>query len=175
MAIVALTPKITEAHIDIEGLVDAEDINLSYSVDIYEKPLRITIPRLGVNIKVEESPIQDGTWAVPERAAGYAEGSALLDEEHGNSIVFAHAREGLFRSLLDIKNNDEITLIGSDKLYKYRVTSIEKILPDEVDKIRSFGDHHLTLFTCEGWNDEYRLLVKARRIDSFSLDNSEII
>ncbi len=175
VGIVAITPHVTEAHIEIERLVNVNEINLSVSPTVNEKPLRITIPSRGINIKVEESAVENGTWAVPEHSAGYAGGSALLDEEHGNSIIFAHARNGLFRDLLGIRDSDEITVIGTENIYKYKVTSIEKILPDEIDKIKSFGGHNLTLFTCEGWNDEYRLLVKAKRIDTYSLNSSEII
>lgn len=175
VTIIAVTPNLSEAHSEILLATDSEGVELSASPNVTEKPLRLTIPNIGIDIKIEDSPVVDGTWNVPEHSAGYAEGSALLDEEHGNSIVFAHARVGLFRDLLSIKNNDEITVLGTKNLYKYKVTSIEKILPDEIDKIKSFGDHNLTLFTCEGWNDEYRLLVKAKRIDTYSLNNSEII
>lgn len=175
VGIIAVTPPLSEAHIELAEPVEASQIDLSLEAIIDEKPLRLTIPNLNIDIKVEETEIVDGTWSVPEHSAGFAEGSALLDEEHGNSIVFAHARDGLFRDLLSITDNAEITILGTSTLYTYRVSSIEKILPDEIDKIKSFGDHHLTLFTCEGWNDEYRLLVKAKRIDTLSLEESEII
>jgi LPXTG-site transpeptidase (sortase) family protein len=170
-----VTPLISEAHMDLVEPTDSSGVELTIPYNLNEEPLRISIPNVGINIKVEASEIENGTWKVPEHAAGYAEGSAYLDEEHGNSILFAHARNGLFRDLLGIKIGDEISVIGTKNLYRYEVTSIEKILPDEIDKIKSFGDHQLTLFTCEGWNDQYRLLVKAKRVDTYSLSNSEII
>lgn len=175
ISIIAVTPEVSEAHIDIQKPVETNDINLSIHVEPGETPLRITIPDRGININIEQSPVENGTWYVPEYAAGYAEGSSFLDEQHGNTIIFAHARRGLFRELLDVKNDDEITVIGTKNLYRYKVASIEKILPDEIDRLKSYGDYDLTLFTCEGINDEYRLLVKAIRVDTYSLSNSSEI
>lgn len=175
VGLIAITPVITEAHTDISPFISANNINLSVQLTPQEVPLRVTIPSVGINLDIVQSGIENGTWVVPEKSAGFAQGSSFLDQEHGNSIIFAHARYQMFRNLLDIKPNAEITIIGTDNLYVYKVSSVEKILPDEIDKLESYGENHLTLFTCEGINDEYRLLVKAKRIDTYSLKNSSKI
>ncbi len=175
VAIMVTAPLVSEAQTEIQEPTSNEAVALTIPKIIDEKPLRIRIANIGINVNVEDSGIENGTWAVPEHAAGFAEGSAYLDEEHGNSVIFAHARWGLFKPLIDVKDGDTISVLGEKNMYTYKVTSIEKILPDEIDKIKSFGDHQLTLFTCEGINDEYRLLVKAKRIDTYSLSNSEVI
>ena len=176
ISIIAITPKISEAHIELQTPTNNEEVNLSVKFIPEEEPLRIQVPARNIDIDIEHAEVENGTWEVPEFSAGYADGSSYLDEEHGNSIVFAHARNGMFRDLLNVQLEDEIIVMGTKNIYKYKITSIEKILPDEIDKIRSLGDHNLTLFTCEGINDEYRLLVKAERIDIYSmLSSSEII
>ena len=128
-----------------------------------EIALRLIIPSAAINLDVEESPINGSTWNVSPNKVSFGSGTSYLDESHGNSVLFAHAREGLFRDLKNVKLGDKISIVGSENLYTYKVMSIEKILPDEIDKIRSVGDTNLTLFTCEGYGDQYRLMIKAKR------------
>jgi LPXTG-site transpeptidase (sortase) family protein len=136
---------------------------LTTSITSEEIPLRIIIPSASINLDVEVSPINGNTWDVSPTKVSFGTGTSYLNESHGNSVLFAHARKGLFRDLRNVKLKDKISIIGSENLYTYKVMSIEKILPSEIDKIKSVGDTNLTLFTCEGYEDQYRLMIKAKR------------
>ena len=137
--------------------------NLTKKPVYRELPLRLIIPSASINLDVEKTPINGTTWEVSSNKVSFGSGTSFLDETHGNTVLFAHARKGLFRDLRNVKLGDKISVIGSENLYAYKIMSIEKILPDEVDKIKSVGDTNLTLFTCEGYGDEYRLMIKAKR------------
>ena len=164
--LIGIVPNNTSAQVIMIKPAESKDIKLSVQIDPNEKPLRIIIPSVAIDLKVYDSEVVNGTWEVPEKAAGYGSGSSFLDENHGNSIVFAHARNGMFRNLNLLQTNDVINLVGDEgHVYTYRVIEIQKILPDEIDKVKLLGKHHLTLFTCDGFNDEYRLLVKSERIE----------
>ena len=128
-------------------------------------PNEIVIPDLNVNLIVEKGYIENGTWSLSDYSALYAEGSASLDSKHGNTIIYAHARPGLFADLRSLRKGSHINITGEDgNLYTYKVTEGEIIRPNEVKKIMKVGDHNLTLFTCDGPEDEYRLLIRAKKI-----------
>lgn len=128
-------------------------------------PAQIIIPDLGLDLPVEEGHIENGTWTLNDHSALYAQGSTSLNTEHGNTIVYAHAREGLFKHLRSLKKGSKIRVIGSDgQEYLYKVIEGEVIKPEEIKKIMKIGKHNLTLFTCDGPDDKYRLLIRARKI-----------
>lgn len=170
-----LSTKESEAEMPIiRPIGSASDIKLAINEKPSEIPLRIVVPARDINLAVVHSELENGTWVVPDHTAGFAEGSSYIDEPHGNTIIFAHARNGMFRNLLNTQIGDSITVMGHENVYTYRVHSIDKILPDEIDKVMSIGGEHLTLFTCEGINDQYRLLVKATRINVSSYSESDL-
>jgi|688.fasta_scaffold00232_24 LPXTG-site transpeptidase (sortase) family protein len=130
------------------------------------KPNQILIPDLNINLSVEEGHIENGTWTLNDYSALHAEGSPSLDSSHGNTIIYAHARAGLFKDLRSLKKGSKIKLMGDDgKEYIYKVTEGEVIKPEEIKKIMKIGTHQLTLFTCDGPQDKYRLLIRAVRIN----------
>ena len=129
------------------------------------KPNQIIIPDLNVNLTVEQGHIENGTWTLNDYSALYAQGSSSLDSQNGNTIIYAHARNGLFKDLRSLKKGSKIKLTGDDgKEYTYKVIGGELIKPEEIKKIMKIGSHQLTLFTCDGPQDEHRLLIRAKKI-----------
>jgi len=120
----------------------------------------IIIPRLNIDLSVEPSKIIDGYWEVSETTASHGEGSANPGEG-GNVVVFAHARSGLFLNLRNIKKDDEVYILTDDKEYKYKVSDITSVYPSDITTIAPTDSEVLTLFTCSGFFDEKRLIVKA--------------
>ena len=128
-------------------------------------PVQIIVPDLGLDLPVEEGEIKNGTWTLNDHSALYAQGSTSLKADHGNTIVYAHARKGLFKELRSLKKGSKIRIIGSDgEEYMYKVLAGEVIKPDEIKKIMKIDKHNLTLFTCDGPDDKYRLLIRAKKI-----------
>ena len=157
------------------SLVDIEHMVLSKPVEPEEYPVRIIIPTVRIDLYVEESEISDGTWELSETKASFGKGSSYLDEMLGNSVIFAHARRGLFAPLKDVKINDPIVIVGTENIYVYRIAQVEKVKPEEKEKVKSLGDTNLTVFTCDGVYDEYRLVVKAKRVNKYRLSQEGVI
>ncbi len=141
--------------------------------DYDEIPLRIIVEN-SINTIIVPSRLKYGTWPISEKYANFGIESGYLDNPYGNVIMFAHARKNLFKNLKDIDIDDKITIIGTDSIYTYKVVKIEKILPNDVDKAKSAGDTNLSLFTCEGVYDQYRLLIKSVKISQEKLTNKEV-
>ncbi|EKD65372.1 MAG: hypothetical protein ACD_50C00112G0016 [uncultured bacterium] len=120
----------------------------------------IIIPRLNIDLSITPSKIKNGYWEVSETTASHGEGSANPGEG-GNVVVFAHAREGLFLGLRDVKQDDAVYVLTNDQWYKYKVSETVDVYPSDITTVAPTDSEVLTLFTCSGFFDEKRLIVKA--------------
>ncbi|PJA41002.1 hypothetical protein CO178_01120 [candidate division WWE3 bacterium CG_4_9_14_3_um_filter_34_6] len=139
-----------------------------------EAPRKLEIKSSNISVPIKFGPIKDGSWEVFEDSASYAEGSSYLNDTKQNTIIFAHARKALFKNLSNTDIGDEITIYGDSNIYRYSIVRREKISPENVNALmQENGDFNVTLFTCEGTNDEYRLLIRAKLIDITEINENE--
>ena len=122
--------------------------------------VRIVIPNRSIDIEVNHAKIKQGYWETSEDSASHGEGTANPGEK-GNVVIFAHAREGFFYNLKDAKKDDVVYVFTKDQWYKYKVSEIKNVYPNNVETVAPTKDEVLTLFTCSGFFDEKRLIVKA--------------
>ena len=125
-------------------------------------PEKIVIPSLSLNVDVKKAKIVDGYWEVYEKHASWGEGSGLPGYA-GNQVIFAHAREGLFLPLKDIKEKEVIYILTESNWFEYRVEKIKEVKPDDLEVIKPTEDETLTIYTCSGFNDNKRLIIVAKR------------
>jgi LPXTG-site transpeptidase (sortase) family protein len=123
-------------------------------------PVRVVIPNVKIDNVITPSRIINGYWELSENTASYGEGSGTPGQK-GNVVVFAHAREGLFYNLKDVKKGNLIYLFTKDKWYKYSVNKITSVYPNQVETIAPTKNETLTLYTCTGFYDEKRLIIVA--------------
>lgn len=128
---------------------------------ISEPPVRIVIPSSDIDISVTQSEIKDGYWETSENTASYGLGSAYPGQV-GNSVIFAHARQGLFYNLKELEKSDLIYVLTSKRWYGYKVSDIKTVFPDQVEVISPTKEERLTLYTCSGFADKKRLIVVAK-------------
>lgn len=126
-------------------------------------PVRILIPNSDIDLTVKPSEILNGYWELSETTASYGLGSGTPGKK-GNTVIFAHAREGLFYNLKDVKEADIIYVFTKNKWYRYKVGKITEVFPNQTEVIQPTKDETLTLYTCTGFNDEKRLIVTAKPI-----------
>src|ERR1035437_8204834 len=70
-------------------------------------PVRILLPKSDIDVKIVDAKIIDGYWELSDNTASYGLGSGHPGEKN-NTVIFAHARQGLFYNLKDVKENDII-------------------------------------------------------------------
>lgn len=131
---------------------------------IKSSPIRIIIPELNIDIPVKEAKVVNGFWEVFPDVAGFGTGSAYPDEA-GNQVIFAHARKGLFLSLKDAKVGEMIYIFTKERRFTYKIVDIKEVLPSQTEVIASTNTAILTLYTCSGFADSKRLIVKASKIE----------
>jgi len=130
------------------------------SKTIANNPIRILIPKADIDLKIINAQIVDGYWELSDNTASYGLGSGHPGEKN-NTVIFAHARQGLFYNLKDVKVNDIIYVFTKEKWYRYKVAKIDAVYPNQTDVIMPTKNEVLTLYTCTGFYDEKRLIVTA--------------
>lgn len=123
-------------------------------------PVRILLPNENIDINVTPSKIINGYWELSENTASYGEGSGIPGQ-NGNTVIFAHAREGLFYNLKDVQVNDIIYVFTKNSWYRYKVNKITSVYPNQTEVIAPTKNQTLTLYTCTGFSDEKRLVITA--------------
>jgi LPXTG-site transpeptidase (sortase) family protein len=123
-------------------------------------PVRILLPKENIDINVTPSKIINGYWELSENTASYGEGSGIPGQ-NGNTVIFAHAREGLFYNLKDVKTGDIIYVFTKNGWYRYKVNKITAVYPNQTEVIKPTKNQTLTLYTCTGFSDEKRLIITA--------------
>lgn len=149
----------TSATIGTEHIkIDESLITQKTSTQI---PLRILVPGRSVDIPIVEAAITNGSWEISETTASHGMGSSFPGEV-GNTVIFAHAREGLFLPLREIKKDEDVYILTPQKWFRYRVVDTKLVTPDQIEVIKPTTDETLTLFTCSGFLDSKRLIVIAK-------------
>ncbi|MBI2611215.1 sortase [Candidatus Gottesmanbacteria bacterium] len=137
------------------------DGSLVRNIVYKEPPLRIVIPDLAIDLPIVMAKIINGYWELSETTASHGMGSANPGEI-GNTVIFAHAREGLFLPLRNIKKDQSIYVLTPNNWLRYKVEEIKEVTSDKIEVIAPSQDERLTLFTCSGFLDSKRLIVVAR-------------
>ena len=123
---------------------------------------RIEIPRLFLSAIVVEG--IDGTAL--RRAVGHIPGTALPGQP-GNVGLAGH-RDTFFRSLQDLRVNDEVQLSTLKGNFTYEIESLMVVEPDYVTAIAPSSENVLTLVTCYPFSfigtAPKRFVARARQV-----------
>lgn len=158
----------SEQKFDVQNEIVNEPIAASESfeeISTTPKVVKILIPRLSIDLTVTPAKIINGYWETSETTASHGSGSANPGEKN-NVVIFAHAREGLFYNLKDAKVDDIIYVFTKDKWFSYKISELKTVYPQQIEVVAPTNKETLTLFTCSGFFDEKRLIVKAYPINS---------
>ncbi len=116
---------------------------------------RVQIPRLVIDLPLAEGVIDRDTvrQETPEGWAFHLPGTALPGDA-GNTYVYAHARPGMFLSLWNAREGDEVRIITPDgRVLRYRVSEVHpRVDPVDVAWAARTATERLTLQTSTGPN-----------------------
>lgn len=155
------------------GLFTHTRIYVTYLFNKTEKPVHqssvnvpheLSIPSLEIDVAVNQGGITHGEWILSDSNALYLPTSGLLGEGY-NTILYAHNTNKLFGKLRDIKTGALITVTSiAGNEYTYKVYERKSVNPQDLKALYSTEKNILTLFTCDGWADQFRFIVKARLV-----------
>lgn len=126
-------------------------------------PQRIIVPSLLLDLAVRPARVVGGTWEIFEDTAAFGLGSSPPGEK-GNTVIFAHAKKGFFGPLRNIKKETKIYILTQKGWYLYQVNEIKTVTPKQVEVLLPTDEETLTLYTCSGFADTKRLIVRAKRV-----------
>ena len=116
---------------------------------------RIQIPRLGIDLPVEEGDIVRDIeqQKTPEWFALHLPGSAIPGQG-SNTYLYAHARTGMFLTLSKARPGDEVFISTPDlKVLKYVIRDVHpRVAVDDVSWVQPTASEQLTLQTSTGPN-----------------------
>lgn len=122
-------------------------------------PIRIVIPKISVDLPVKLASISGETWETFSDSASFGVGSAFLDDEKGNTVIFAHAKTGFFSKLNDLSLGDITYVFSKHGWVKYEVSEKIYVDPNDTKFLEGNYGKSLILFTCYGNDDEKRVVV----------------
>lgn len=126
-------------------------------------PTFISIPSVSIGLPVSQTSIINGIWEIDKNGVSHLSSSAYPGDNKG-VIMYAHNTHDRFEKLHLVNIGDQIAVTTRDsKLYKYKVSSILVVSPNEVDVLMTDSES-LILYTCTGFADLKRLVVIAERI-----------
>jgi LPXTG-site transpeptidase (sortase) family protein len=142
---------------------------------------RIVVPILGVDTVVKYVPYDGFTWLI----AGLQQEVAWMGDTSwpglgGNTALAGHVtlrngRDGPFRHLDELRQNDEVVLYTDENIYNYKVRELRVVLDGEMSVIAPTNSPQLTLITCTNFDREAgiyleRLVIYADLIGTKPLD-----
>jgi LPXTG-site transpeptidase (sortase) family protein len=127
-------------------------------------PTRITISTIDLNQPVYPTSIKNGIWEISEHGISHLKASGHPGQ-NTNMIYYGHNTIDRLGQLHLIKKNDIITITDQyGKKYKYKVYERVVVYPTEMEKLIEHTEESLTIYTCTGFADSQRLLVKAKKV-----------
>lgn len=129
-------------------------------------PVRILIPSVNIDLPVEVGEIKNGVWQISDGKATFL-GSSSGIGGGGNTVIYGHNKKVIFGNLPYLSLGQKIIVKTQDGTLKaYEAYWKDFVGSDRVDLVSPTKSEELTLYTCWGFFDQYRAVIKAKPIDS---------
>lgn len=155
----------TLAPTDIDRLLSSDfQIESSQAVEsiVTTKPVRLLLPSVNLAVNIDDATINTLTneWPLSSNSAQYADFTPGLGSQKGTMLIYGHNTWAVMRKTGDLNIGDELALIDQNKkVWKFTLTREENIVPQDVGFIYEDVAFRVVMFTCNGWNDQYRRLM----------------
>jgi LPXTG-site transpeptidase (sortase) family protein len=147
-------PVVTVSPKPITGQAFA-NINLGIPTRVVVESVAIDLP-----VRIGSYNPSNQTWTLDLESAFYADRSVPVNDSNGSTLIYAHARLGLFAKLPEITEGATARVYtDSGKVFSYSFASNRQVQPDDTSIFVNSGGPTLTLQTCSGPFDIYRTLV----------------
>jgi LPXTG-site transpeptidase (sortase) family protein len=125
-------------------------------------PEKIIIPSVGIDLVVSPARVENSLWQVSKEGASYLWGSGIPGRE-GNVVIYGHNTNRLFGPIRWLKTEAEIKVINrKGEEFVYKIVETKTVSPDSVEVLSPTEEAILTLYTCTGFWDSQRYVVRAR-------------
>jgi len=154
---ILLYPHIQEVFVNrnMPALTNVEASHLS----VKGYPYRVTIPRLQIDLSVENGDYSEESWTPSKDKALFSTKSSLPNNLEGNTIIYGHNTNNVFRSTERLIKGDRALLYTDNGTFEYEFTEWELVTPTDTSVFNYKGTPRLTLITCFGLTNSKRRLM----------------
>lgn len=118
-----------------------------------------------VDTPISEHVFENNNWTISETEASYLKQSAKPGE-NGNIIIYGHNKRNILGNIRALKGSEVITITTQDGFeHKYQIEHITEVNPDQTEYLQPTNEEVLTLYTCSGFLDSKRFIVRAQPIE----------
>jgi LPXTG-site transpeptidase (sortase) family protein len=128
------------------------------------RPTHVSVPRIGVDVDVEERGASLGAWDVPRSTVGHFWPVAAYPGTSGNIVLGGHSNyaDSIFNHLPEARIGDEVQVFAGGQVRRYIVREITIVTPQDTSVMRPTAVETLTLITCYPVGvSSHRLIVRA--------------
>ncbi len=124
-------------------------------------PTFIYIPSLELGLPLSEATKTNGVWPTYTDSVSHVANSSSPGEDD-NVVIYGRNTTDQFGLLTSLAKGDEIILsLRNGDSYRYTVTDLHVVLPNETSLIKSSNKETLTLYTPYGFAGLKRFVVSA--------------
>jgi LPXTG-site transpeptidase (sortase) family protein len=114
-----------------------------------------------VDTPIESMSLVNGVWGISNDKASYLIQSARPGES-GNIILYGHNTRKILGNIRALQGGETVTLTTTNGIeHQYRVSQITEVSPTQVDLLQPTQSEVLTMYTCSGFLDSMRFIVRA--------------
>ena len=137
-------------------------IAVAQTSQVGELPTRITIPSIGIDLPIDLGEIRDGVWQISYSNPTFLNSSARPGTG-GNVVIYGHNKKVIFGNLPYLSLGQKIFIkTAGGKIYTYEVYQKDFVGANRVDLVSPTNKEELTIYTCWGFFDSQRVVVKAK-------------
>lgn len=124
-------------------------------------PTMLEIPSLHLTLPIIQSKVTGHIWETTDKGVSYA-ASTPIPGEKGNSIIYGHNFTNILGSLPNIAPHAKIIIVFSDHTKEmFTVDKAATVSPDNTEVLEASSTPVLTIYTCTGFLDSKRFVVRA--------------
>jgi len=132
-------------------------------------PNRILIPSLNIDLPVVSQSYSPAlkSWPVSASTANYATETALINNFHGQSLIYGHDTRSVFEPLLGLKANAIVYVYTANgHVFKYTYSGAQDVSPRQTDIVADMAKQPagLNLITCDGAYFQYRHVMNFKLV-----------
>lgn len=129
---------------------------------VIAKPIRMLFPTIDLGVDIADATINAPTnyWPLSDTAAQYANFTPGLGSKKGTMVIYGHNTGAVMRKTADLQIGDALVLIDDkNQTWNFTFVKEENVVPENVGFIYEDVPFRIVMFTCTGWNDQYRRLM----------------
>lgn len=144
----------------------SDDFQVQHVTNTENLPVALNIPAINAKFSVKQTRIKNGQWEIYPFGVSHLATSGTPNSNR-NIIMYAHNTSDRFGNIFNLRKGDRIEIITvKGAIFTYVVEQTFEVNPSDMYVLQDSDQEELTLYTCSGFADLKRYIVKANLLKS---------